>query len=48
MAGNPERMKAPFWDVVGRLHDGATLDQARAELEVIASRQAKADPTSTR
>ena len=44
MAGNPERMKAPFWDVVGRLRDGATMDQARAELEVITSRQAKADP----
>ena len=44
MAGNPERMKAPFWDVVGRLRDGATVEQARAELEVITSRQAKADP----
>jgi putative ABC transport system permease protein len=44
MAGNPERMKAPFWDVVGRLRDGATVEQARAELEVIAGRQAKADP----
>ena len=44
MAGNPERMKAPFWDVVGRLRDGATIEQARAELEVITSRQAKADP----
>ena len=44
MAGNPERMKAPFWDVVGRLRDGVTADEARAELEVIATRQAKADP----
>lgn len=44
MAGNPERMKAPFWDVVGHLRDGATLDEARAELGVIAARQAKADP----
>ena len=44
MAGNPERMKAPFWDVVGRLRDGVTADEARAELEVIAARQAKADP----
>jgi putative ABC transport system permease protein len=44
MAGNPERMKAPFWDVVGRLRDGVTVDEARAELEVIAARQAKADP----
>ena len=44
MAGNPERMKAPFWDVVGRLRDGATIEQGRAELEVIVMRQAKADP----
>ena len=44
MAGNPERMKAPFWDVVGRLRNGATIEQGRAELEVIASRQAQADP----
>jgi putative ABC transport system permease protein len=44
MAGNPERMKAPFWDVVGRLRDGVTVDEARAELEVIAARQAQADP----
>jgi putative ABC transport system permease protein len=44
MAPNPERMKAPFWDVVGRLREGVTIEQARAELDVIASRQAKADP----
>ena len=44
MAGNPERMKAPFWDVVGRLRDGATIEQGRAELEVIVTRQAQADP----
>lgn len=37
-------MKAPFWDVIGRLRDGVTVDEARAELEVIASRQAQADP----
>jgi putative ABC transport system permease protein len=36
--------EAPFWDVVGRLRDGTTVEQARAEIEVIASRQAKADP----
>jgi len=44
MAPNPERLKAPFWDVVGRLRDGVTIEQARAELDVIAARQAKADP----
>ena len=43
-AANPQQLKAPMWDVVGRLRDGATIDQARAELEVIAARQAKADP----
>src|SRR4030095_11974459 len=43
-APNPERMKAPFWDVVGRLRDGVTAETPRAELEVIAARQAKADP----
>lgn len=44
LAPNPERMKAPIWDMVGRLRGGATIEQARAELEVIAARQAKADP----
>jgi putative ABC transport system permease protein len=44
MAADPGRMKAPFWDVVGRLRDDATIGQARAELELIASRQAAADP----
>jgi len=44
IAANPQQLKAPFWDVVGRLRDGATINQARAELEVIAARQAKADP----
>ena len=42
-APNPERMKAPNWDVVGRLRPGATLDQARSELKVLTSRQAQAD-----
>ena len=43
MAPNPKQMKAPFWDVVGRLRAGTTLDQASAELGVVASRQASAD-----
>ncbi|HEY1305708.1 MAG TPA: ABC transporter permease [Vicinamibacterales bacterium] len=42
-APNQERMKAPNWDVVGRLRAGATLDQARSELKVLTSRQAQAD-----
>jgi len=44
IAANPERLKAPIWDIVGRLRADATIEQARAELEVIAARQAKADP----
>ena len=42
-APNPERLKQPNWDVVGRLRNGATIDQARAELTVLTSRQAQAD-----
>jgi putative ABC transport system permease protein len=42
-APNPERLKQANWDVVGRLRNGATLDQARAELTVLTSRQAQAD-----
>jgi putative ABC transport system permease protein len=40
---NPERVKAPVWDVVGRLRTGATLDDAGSELRVLTSRQSKAD-----
>jgi len=40
---NPQRLKAAFWDVVARLQPGATIDQAQAELGVIAARQAQAD-----
>jgi putative ABC transport system permease protein len=40
---NPERQKAPVWDVVGRLRTAATLDEARSELRVLTSRQAQAD-----
>src|SRR4030095_15189327 len=43
LAANPERVKAPIWDVVGRLRNGVTIEQARGELELIASRQAQAD-----
>src|SRR5207249_4419935 len=35
--------KASYWNIVGRLRDGATLTQAQAELTAIASRQAQAD-----
>ena len=40
---NPARLKNPGWDVVGRLRNGATLNQAQGELTVIARRQAQAD-----
>jgi putative ABC transport system permease protein len=43
LAPNPERLKAPIWDVIGRLGAGATLDQAGSELKVITTRQARAD-----
>ena len=36
-------MKQPDWDVVARLRDGATLQQAQGELTVIASREAQSD-----
>jgi putative ABC transport system permease protein len=42
-APNPERMKAPMWEVVGRLRDGATPEQAASELKVITARQARSD-----
>ncbi len=31
-APNPNRLKQPMWNVVGRLQNGATLDSAQAEL----------------
>jgi putative ABC transport system permease protein len=43
LAMNPERAKAPIWDVVGRLRGGATIDQAGSELKVITARQGQAD-----
>jgi putative ABC transport system permease protein len=42
-APNPERMKAAFWDVVGRLRPGTTIEQAQAELGVIAASEGQAD-----
>src|SRR3984957_7460679 len=39
----PENLKAPFWNVVGRLQSGTTLRHAQAELTVIARRQAQAE-----
>jgi putative ABC transport system permease protein len=42
-APNPQNLKQPFWNVVGRLQSGATLDAAQAELAVIIARQAQAE-----
>jgi putative ABC transport system permease protein len=38
-----ESLKSPFWNVVGRLRDGATLRQAQSELKVAAAAEARAD-----
>src|SRR5262245_4121027 len=40
---DPARLKQPDWDVVGRLKSGATLDEAQAELAVLAAGQAHTD-----
>jgi len=40
---NPERMKAPSWELVARLRPGVTIDQAQAELRGIAAREGQAD-----
>jgi len=37
----PADLKAPFWNVVGRLESGTTLNQAQAELTLITRRQAQ-------
>jgi putative ABC transport system permease protein len=42
-APSPARMKRPDWDVVGRLKSGVTLQQAQAELTLIAAGQARAE-----
>ncbi|HKE28755.1 MAG TPA: ABC transporter permease [Bryobacteraceae bacterium] len=42
-AVNPQRMKNPGWDVVGRMRDGVTPAQARAELAARVTRQAASD-----
>jgi putative ABC transport system permease protein len=43
MAPDQARLKAPNWDVVARLRDGATLAEADSELKVLTARQAQAD-----
>ena len=40
---NPRGLKQPVWDVVGRLKDGVTPQEAQGELAIIVARQAQAD-----
>jgi putative ABC transport system permease protein len=40
---NPQRLKQSTADLIGRLRPGVSLDQAQAELGVLAARQAEAD-----
>ena len=41
---NPQLLKAPIFNVVGRLEAGTTLASAQAELEVLTARQAQVEP----
>ncbi len=41
-----ENRQTPIWFVFGRLNDSATIDSARAEMEVIGRRLASADPVT--
>jgi len=40
---DPKAMKAPYWDVVGRLRDGVTPQQGQQELAALTAREASAD-----
>src|SRR5580658_9414334 len=43
VAPDPKYLKNPYWNIVARLHDGATLRQAQGELTVLAAREAQAE-----
>jgi len=43
VAPDPKYLKDPYWNIVARLRDGATLPQARGELTVLAAREAQAE-----
>jgi predicted permease len=43
---NPDRTRGPQYDVVGRLADGVSMDQAELEMSVIAQRLAQEYPES--
>src|SRR5215831_10022881 len=38
---NPKALKEPYWNLVGRLRDGATRQEARQELAVLTAREAQ-------
>lgn len=43
-APDPKDMKDPYWDVVGRVREGTTPQQAREELAVLAAREGETEP----
>ena len=43
VAPDPKYLKDPYWNIVARLRDGATLRQAQGELTVLAAREAQAE-----
>jgi putative ABC transport system permease protein len=43
VAPDPKYLKDPYWNIVARLRDGATLGQAQGELTVLAAREAQAE-----
>jgi putative ABC transport system permease protein len=43
VAPNPQYLKDPYWNIVARLRDGATLPQAREELTVLTAREVQAE-----
>ncbi|HEY1913029.1 MAG TPA: ABC transporter permease [Vicinamibacterales bacterium] len=42
-AANPKGLKQPVWDVVVRLRQGVTLEQAQTEFSALAAREAQSD-----
>jgi putative ABC transport system permease protein len=40
---DPKYLKEPYWNIVGRLRDGATPQQGQRELAVITAREARAE-----
>jgi putative ABC transport system permease protein len=43
VAPDPKYLKDPYWNIVARLRDGATLPKAQGELTVLASREAQSE-----